>query len=168
MLNWVFLPRFRSLQLKMSSDAKEESGSHIEDGEKPPLSSSKVVHAGPTKRRTSSGSPEASPPHGKKFPFKIPSPVPTRRTRTSSQWVHSNNCCQLVDISENGRQPRRFLSNRKTIHWSGVINLIQFQIVLTPFEGRLNINSDVGCLFSLVEKICLRYLFVWARCVLSY
>lgn len=69
----------------MSSDAKEESGSHVEDGEKPPLSPSKVVHAGPTKRRTSSGSPEASPPHGKKFPFKIPSPVPTRRTRTSSQ-----------------------------------------------------------------------------------
>ena len=31
---------------------------------------------------------------------------------------------------------------------------------LTPFEGCLNINTDVGCLFSLVEKICLRYLFV--------
>ena len=120
---------FSFLIVKMSSDAKEESGSHVEDGEKPPLSPSKVVHAGPTKRRTSSGSPEASPPHGKKFPFKIPSPVPTRRTRTSSQWVHSNNCCQLVDISDNGRQPRRFLADRKTIHWSGVINLIQFQIV---------------------------------------
>jgi len=69
----------------MSSDHKEDSEVHVEDGEKPPLGPARV-HSGPTKRRTSStSSPEGSPPHGRKFPFKVPSPVPTRRTRTSSQ-----------------------------------------------------------------------------------
>lgn len=69
----------------MSSDHKEEGHVHLEDGDKPPVSPTRV-HSGPNKRRTSAGSsPEGSPPHGRKFPFKVPSPVPTRRTRTSSQ-----------------------------------------------------------------------------------
>ncbi|XP_068717822.1 calcium-regulated heat stable protein 1-like isoform X1 [Montipora capricornis] len=69
----------------MSSDMKEGSPVSQEDGEKPPVSPARV-HSGPTKRGTSDTStPEASPVHSRKFPFKVPSPVPTRRTRTSSQ-----------------------------------------------------------------------------------
>ena len=76
----------------MSSETKQQGVVHVEDGEKPPVSPTRLghgahpVHSGPTKRRTSGGSsPEGSPPHARKFPFKVPSPVPTRRTRTSSQ-----------------------------------------------------------------------------------
>lgn len=64
----------------MSSDSKEGSPICHEDG-KSPVDQARV-HAGPTKR---SSTPDSSPLPSMKFPFKVPSPVPTRRTRTSSQ-----------------------------------------------------------------------------------
>ena len=74
---------YYTLQWRMSSDHKEAGHVHVAD-EKPGVT--KDHSSG---KRTSS--PESSPPHARKFPFKIPSPIPTRRTRTTSQWVNVTN-----------------------------------------------------------------------------
>ncbi|XP_020620563.1 calcium-regulated heat-stable protein 1-like [Orbicella faveolata] len=62
----------------MSSDHKDADHVHVAD-EKPAV----VTKDHSSSKRTST--PESSPPHARKFPFKIPSPIPTRRTRTTSQ-----------------------------------------------------------------------------------
>lgn len=65
------------LQLGMSSEHKD---GHVEIVEEKPAGSPTKDH-----REKSLSSPEGSPMNPRKFPFKIPSPVPTRRTRTTSQ-----------------------------------------------------------------------------------
>lgn len=61
----------------MSSEHKD---GQVEIVEEKPAGSPNKDH-----KEKSLSSPEGSPMHPRKFPFKIPSPVPTRRTRTSSQ-----------------------------------------------------------------------------------
>lgn len=61
----------------MSSDKKvvaDEKGSRHDSREN--------KHSSPAKH---DGSPSKSPEHKRSIPFLVPSPVPTRRTRTTSQ-----------------------------------------------------------------------------------